>query len=178
MAREIIDYSKLTGDTKLLETANGIRKAIQKVLPEGAFAYKLLGLKVKKSVWPYGVKKIGPYNKPQTVTTPGPYSLEQMSKAQIGYFGNMNNLQSLDNLKNIRSYGVVNDPIKKDNWLLIMIERSKDSLGRIIETKNGVIFRPYTQEEEEEYQARLDEKEAAELGIEDDTEEIAITADF
>ena len=172
-----IKYEDFTNDIALLKTANGIRAEIAKVLPEGKIKYKLCGLKTKKSVWRYGTVKTKDV-RPETVSTPTPKSLDQMSGKQIAYFGNMNNLSKLDSLKNVTAYGVVKDPVVKENWMLILIEKHTDSLGRIVEIKNGVIFRPFTQEEEEKYQTELDKQQAIDLGLTDDSNELLINADF
>ena len=175
--KQFINYEELTNDTSLLKIANGIREEMAKVLPVGKIKYKLCGLKTKKSTWSYGATKTQNV-KPATVSIPEPKALNQMSDKQKAYFGNMNNLSKLDGLKNVKAFGVVKDPIVKENWMLILIEKTKDSLGRIIEIKNGIIFRPFTEEEEAEYQAKLDKEEAEELGMSEESYDLLINPEF
>ena len=177
MERVLANYELMSDDIRMVKLANGIREAIHKVLPEGAMAYKLLGLKSKKATWGRGIINTSKV-RPEKSEKGEIFSFEELSKAQKGFFGNLNNLSSLDNLKNVVDYGVVKEPVGENEWLLVLIEKTRDSLNRITERKQGVIFRAYTPEEEAEYQARLDEKQAAELGLGGETTALRIDDDF
>ena len=100
----MVNYSEICDDAKLVKLANDIREAIHKVLPSGATAYKLLGLKTKKNVYEYGKLNVKEGTRPAETTKGKIYAVEDMSRAQIGFLGNLNNLSSLDNLKDITGY--------------------------------------------------------------------------
>lgn len=175
---ERIKYEEMTDDKRLVKVANDFRRMIEEKLPEGKTAYKLMGIKWRKDTYPTTTKTLSPFSKPEK-TDSKTLSLEELSKNQIGFFGNMNNLSNIDGLKNIvDGYCVTVDGTVEGAFALLYPEKTKDSLGRIIIKKNCVLFRPYTAEEEAEYQAKLDEQEAKALGYGESSEISVSMADF
>lgn len=126
----------------------------------GADHYKLLGLKTKKVVFPRGTINI---TRAKGEETSSIKSLEQLTRGQIGYFQNLNNPTNVDNLNSVEFINLIDDEIE-GNKMIILVNQTKDSLGRIVVEKQGVIIRKYTDEEEKEYQARASQDEAAGMG--------------
>lgn len=170
--RELKDYSTCE-DKELVKKAELLREKIHSVLPEGAIGYKLLGLKTKKEVYPNTVKVITARTQAEK-TDVTIKSTDELTRNQIGFFQNLNNLNSLDGLKNlVPNFDVAPEPTVEGASILLMLEVRKDSMGRTVYLKNGVVFRPYTEEEEAEYQAKLDQAAAEKLGLGNGTQSMA-----
>ena len=164
MTIELIKYEEVEeAKPDTIVKANTLRKKLLDVLG-GDQVYKILGLKTKVLTYDRKYKSVTPRTEVlyQKETEK---SLSELTSAQIGYFGNLTNIKALHNLDDVLpSFNVVDDPLDVNNKMLFMASNSKDSLGRIKITKYAVIFRRYTEEENAEYQARLEAQAAEELG--------------
>lgn len=162
---ELIKYEEVEGiKPATVAKANTLRKKLLDVL-EGDQVYKILGLKTKVMTYDRKYKSVTPHTEVlyQRETEK---SLSELSSAQIGYFGNLTNIRNVSNLDDVLpSFNVVDDPLDANNKMLFMATSEKDSLGRIRMTKYAVIFRRYTEEENAEYQARLEAQAAEDLGV-------------
>lgn len=176
----LIDYKTLDGaNEELIAKAENLRKVIAEAI-NGKENYKLLGLRETVTIFPAGTTKITLKVKPLKKIKNEEQAVEDLTTAQRGLFQNLNNLKSLDAIKEFENRFVVTDD-ETGNMLLIIVSKNKDSLGRLRIRKLGIIFREYTQQEEEEFLEKQALKETANLGMtedEEDDDDLLFGADF
>lgn len=161
--KELRDYKTSEASPINIAKAEKIRELIQKNLPEGDTAYCLMGIRTKTSTYRVGVRSNFSRIKPEIEKDSGTISSEGMSIKQKCLFGNLNNLSNPDILENyIDVFNIIDYPIDPSAKQLIMMTKTTNKALQVVLEKMAIIFRPYTDEEKAEYEAKLEATKAME----------------
>lgn len=151
-------------EVRATKEAEKLVETLKELLPKD-YGYCLLGLHEKTFTWDRGIKDIT-RAKFSKMTDTGERSAEELSRAQIGFFGNLNNCTKPENLNNFNlEPNIVVDQQDETFKKLILSGRSHNKLGQTVVRLTAIIFREYTDEEKCEIDDRKAKAMQTELGL-------------